>query len=123
MDRYRSLGRGPRLSVADGKIYTIARYGALGSGSAGLLPSGSAGGVADTYKFTVIDAATGTVDSAQSLGATTVQDTLQMVGTIAPGRVQYQGTLSGLFRITPASPGRPSTTQHPATPHSTYSTV
>lgn len=91
----------PRLSVADGKIYTVARYGALGSGSAGLLPSGSAGGVADTYKFTVIDAATGTVDSAQSLGATTVQDTLQMVGTIAPGRIQYQGTLSGLFRITP----------------------
>ncbi|MFF2556074.1 hypothetical protein ACFVUS_34040 [Nocardia sp. NPDC058058] len=103
----------PRLSVADGKIYTIARHsllgsgsggsgsssGSLGSGSAGL-PSGS-GGVTDNYKYTVIDAATGKVDTEQTIGATTIHDTLQMVGTIAPGRVQYQGTLSGLFRITP----------------------
>lgn len=55
----------------------------------------------DTFKYTVIDAATGKVDTEQQIGATTIHDTLQMVGTIAPGRVQYQGTLSGLFRITP----------------------
>ncbi|WP_157762709.1 hypothetical protein [Nocardia yamanashiensis] len=104
----------PRLSVADGKIYTVTRRGLLGSGSADLPSgsadsgsadsgsgSGSASGIADTYRFAVIDAATGKLESERFMGGTTVHDTLQMVGTIAPGRVQYQGTLSGLFRITP----------------------
>ncbi|MEV6767156.1 hypothetical protein AB0N05_00840 [Nocardia sp. NPDC051030] len=97
----------PRLSVADGKIYTVTRRGILSLGSAEL-PSGSSSGsasgsagVTDKYQFAVIDAATGKLDSEHFMGATTIHDTLQMVGTIAPGRVQYQGTLSGLFRITP----------------------
>ncbi|MFF0608382.1 hypothetical protein ACFYUD_06905 [Nocardia tengchongensis] len=103
----------PRLSVADGKIYTFTRHSLLGSGSSALgsgssaLGSGSAGlgsgsaGVTDNYSFAVIDANTGKVDSEQFVGATTVNDTLEMVGTIAPGRIQYQGTTTGLYRITP----------------------
>lgn len=97
----------PRLSVADGKIYTVTRRGPF-SGSSGLFPSGSgsgsssgsAGAVTDSYKYTVIDAATGKIDTEQTMGGSIIHDTLQMVGTIAPGRIQYQGALSGLFRIT-----------------------
>ncbi|WP_405485609.1 hypothetical protein [Nocardia sp. NBC_00511] len=99
----------PRLSVPDGKIYTITRRSGLGSGSGGSGSSGSSsgsagsgsGGVLDHYSYTVIDANTGNIDTEQTIGATTINDTLQMVGTIAPGRIQYQGTVSGLFRITP----------------------
>ncbi|WP_245717229.1 hypothetical protein [Nocardia jejuensis] len=91
----------PRLSVADGKIYTVSRRGLLGSGSSSGSAGSGSGGITDTYEYTVIDAATGKVDAEHSMGASTIHDTLQMVGTIAPGRVQYQGTLSGLFRITP----------------------
>ncbi|QLY34293.1 hypothetical protein H0264_11430 [Nocardia huaxiensis] len=86
----------PRLSVADGKIYTVTRRSVLGTGSAGL-PTGNP---TDSYRLAVIDAATGKLDSERLMGATPVHDTLQMVGTIAPGRVQYQGTMTGLFRIT-----------------------
>jgi hypothetical protein len=82
----------PRLSVPDGKIYTVTRHGLLGSEDTA--PT-------DTYTYAVIDAATGATESEQFIGATTVQDTLQTVGTIAPGRIQYQGTVSGLFRIVP----------------------
>ncbi|WP_432421135.1 hypothetical protein [Nocardia cyriacigeorgica] len=80
----------PRLSVADGKIYTIARRATL----PGI-------GVADSYHYTVIDAATGRVDHEEFIGATPLHDTLQMVGTIAPDRTLYQGTMTGLFRIAP----------------------
>lgn len=92
----------PRLSVADGKIYTFTRHSLL-SGSGALTSGSSSGsaGVTDNYSFAVIDAATGKLDSEQFVGATTVNDTLQMVGTIAPGRIQYQGTTTGLYRITP----------------------
>ncbi|MGW4241324.1 hypothetical protein [Nocardia sp. NPDC004722] len=93
----------PRLSVADGKIYTFTRRGLLGGifdGSSSGSASGSAG-VSDKYNFAVIDANTGKLEVEQYVGATTVNDTLQMVGTIAPGRIQYQGTTTGLYRITP----------------------
>ncbi|MGO4256024.1 hypothetical protein [Marmoricola sp. RAF53] len=33
-------------------------------------------------------------------GATTAVDPLQMAGTTAPGRVLYQGTLTGILRLT-----------------------
>ncbi|MBU3063024.1 hypothetical protein KO481_16010 [Nocardia sp. NEAU-G5] len=82
----------PRLSVADGKIYTFTRHALLGSGTAGL---------SDRFSFAVVDPNTGQLDTEQFVGATTVDDTLQMVGTIAPGPVQYQGTTTGFFRITP----------------------
>jgi hypothetical protein len=79
----------PRLSLPDGKIYTVTRHSLLGAG------------LTKEFKLAVIDAATGTIDSERVIGGTVAQDTLQTVGTIAPGRVQYQGTVSGLFRMTP----------------------
>ncbi|MFE3543757.1 hypothetical protein ACFXK0_12345 [Nocardia sp. NPDC059177] len=82
----------PRLSVADGKIYTVTRHTVIATGSAGLT---------DSFRYTVIDAATGRIDTEQLIGATAVHNTLQMVGTITPDRTLYQGTMSGLFRITP----------------------
>ncbi|MDG3014682.1 hypothetical protein [Speluncibacter jeojiensis] len=93
----------PRLSVADGKIYTVAREPALGGGSSGSAAQGgfigSVGGAADSYRYTVIDASTGKVDAQQNIGTGAQLDTLQMVGTIAPGKVQYQGTVTGVLRI------------------------
>ncbi|AYF78614.1 hypothetical protein D7D52_01410 [Nocardia yunnanensis] len=100
----------PRLSVADGKIYTFTRHSLLGSGSGGLFDGSSSGssglgsgsaGATDNYSFAVVDAGTGKLETEQFVGATTVNDTLEMVGTIAPGRIQYQGTTTGLYRITP----------------------
>ncbi|WP_336082728.1 hypothetical protein [Nocardia sp. SSK8] len=82
----------PRLSVADGKIYTVTRHT--------VIPTGSAG-VTDSFHYTVIDAATGHIDTEQLIGGTAIHNTLQMVGTISPDRTLYQGTMSGLFRIAP----------------------
>ncbi|MFC4127775.1 hypothetical protein [Nocardia rhizosphaerae] len=82
----------PRLSVADGKIYTVTRRT--------LLPTGSVG-LTDTFRYTVIDAATGRTEQEKLIGGTAIHNTLQMVGTIAPDGTLYQGTMSGLFRIAP----------------------
>ncbi|MCP2291108.1 hypothetical protein ACFYT3_11860 [Nocardia amikacinitolerans] len=82
----------PRLSVADGKIYTVTRHT--------IIPTGSVG-VTDNFRYTVIDAATGRIEKEKLIGATAVHNTLQMVGTISPDRTLYQGTMSGLFRIAP----------------------
>lgn len=82
----------PRLSVADGKIYTVTRHT--------IIPTGSVG-VTDSFRYAVIDAATGRIDTEKLIGATAVHNTLQMVGTISPDRTLYQGTMSGLFRIAP----------------------
>ncbi|WP_246011441.1 hypothetical protein [Nocardia mexicana] len=81
----------PRLSTADGNIYTVARQAAL--------PEGHTTPV-DPFDYTVIDAATGTTRAHQRIGATLATDTLQMVGSIARDGTQYQGTTTGLFRIT-----------------------
>ncbi|MEV6217375.1 hypothetical protein [Nocardia sp. NPDC051833] len=82
----------PRLSVADGKIYTVTRHT--------IIPTGSVG-VTDNFRYTVIDAASGRIETEKLIGATAVHNTLQMVGTITPDRILYQGTMSGLFRIAP----------------------
>ncbi|NNH71375.1 hypothetical protein HLB23_16140 [Nocardia uniformis] len=82
----------PRLSVADGKIYTVTRHT--------LIPTGSVG-VTDSFRYAVIDAATGRIEKEKVIGATAIHNTLQMVGTISPDRTLYQGTMTGLFRIAP----------------------
>lgn len=87
----------PRLSLADGMIYTVARDDRVAG-----VETGSAAALVGTYHLVAIDAATGVRKSRQFLGATAVHNTLQMVGTIAPGRVQYQGATTGVFRISPA---------------------
>ncbi|AHH17713.1 hypothetical protein NONO_c29240 [Nocardia nova SH22a] len=86
----------PRLSLADGLIYTVARENEVAG-----IGTGSAGAVVDRYHLVALNAESGAEVSSHLVGASTVHDTLQMVGTIAPGRVQYQGTTTGLFRITP----------------------
>ena len=83
----------PRLSVPDGLIYTVLR-------SNRLAPDGEAGQL-DDYALTAIDVAGGTVRASTPLGLGLPLDTLQLVGTIVPGRVLYQGTISGILRIAP----------------------
>ena len=86
----------PRLSLADGLIYTVARKNEVAG-----IGTGSAGALVDSYHLVALNADSGAESAGHPIGTGTVQDTLQMVGTIAPGRVQYQGTTTGLFRITP----------------------
>ncbi|KQB86145.1 hypothetical protein Clow_01499 [Corynebacterium lowii] len=82
----------PRLSCPDGLVYTCERRpGALGNGV--------------KIHAVAIDAATGdTVHEQQLPGLVTFfgVDTLQMVGTISPGGVWWQGTIGGVIRIAAA---------------------
>jgi hypothetical protein len=82
----------PRLSLGDGVLYTVERTS----------PSDpTATTPLDSYSLAAIDPATGTVESRQPIGASAAQDTLQMAPTIAPGGVLYQGTISGILRVSP----------------------
>lgn len=80
----------PRLSTSTGLITTITRANPLGGTSTTDL---------DRYSYTVIDAATGGVVDSRPVGAGIAWDTLQTVGTIDPSCVYYQGTITGLMRI------------------------
>lgn len=82
----------PKLSLADGLVYTIERQMVLASG----MPS-----ALDAYSYTTIAATTGQVTAQQTIAVSTLQDTLQFAGTIAPGGVLYQGTITGMLRIAP----------------------
>jgi hypothetical protein len=84
----------PRLSLADGLIYTTERASPQGATATGPL---------DSYALATVDANTGRIRSRQTLGATAAMDTLQLAPTIGPGGVLYQGTISGLFRVAPKS--------------------
>jgi hypothetical protein len=79
----------PKLSTADGKIYTIERKLALGSNSSPF----------DSYAYTVINSATGAVEATQVLS---MADTMQLAGTIGHDRVWYQGSITGVVRIDPS---------------------
>nr|WP_152821765.1 MULTISPECIES: 6-pyruvoyl tetrahydrobiopterin synthase [unclassified Corynebacterium] len=82
----------PRLSCPDGLVYTCERRpGPLGNGV--------------RIRAVAIDAATGETRYEQHLpGLVTFfgVDTLQMVGTISPGGVWWQGTIGGIVRIAAA---------------------
>lgn len=78
----------PRLSIADGYLYTTVR-----------IPDPGTHGAGDSYAYTVIDAATGDVLSQQVIGSGETYNPLQTAGTIDPTQVQYQGVFNGLFRI------------------------
>ncbi|MFF9838838.1 hypothetical protein [Streptomyces sp. NPDC013740] len=80
----------PRLSLADGKIYTVSVTG----------PTGSAGlNTFAQYHHSVIDPATGAQSSSSFLGIGLVYNPLQMRGTAAPDGTLYQGTETGVVRI------------------------
>lgn len=70
----------PRLSLADGFLYTV-QLSKVGR-----------------YELAVIDPADGAVITSTPFGGKR-SNTLQMVGTIAPDGVLYQGTLTGYVRI------------------------
>lgn len=73
----------PKLSTADGFVYTVERR------------------VSDDYYFTVIDFDTGAVLKQSWLGSGFFADTLQMAGNIGIDNVYWQGTISGVVRIAP----------------------
>jgi hypothetical protein len=79
----------PKLSIADGKIYTLERALALPPNSSPF----------DGYAYTVIDSATGVAEVSQALSTT---DTMQLAGTIGHDRVWYQGSITGVVRIDPS---------------------
>ncbi len=77
----------PRLSVADGNIYTFTRCG-----PANTTPL-------DGFAYTVIDPDTGAVKRSQLLAATIVSDTLQMSPLITAEGWLMQGTITGIIRL------------------------
>lgn len=81
----------PRLSVADGKIYTVSVTG----------PTGSAGlNTFASYRHSVLDPATGAQLTSSFLGIGLVYNPLQMTGTTGSDGTLYQGTETGVVRIT-----------------------
>lgn len=82
----------PRLSTANGTIYTVTRKPLWGNGNHT--------GVLDRYSYTTVDANTGTVGTEQPIGLGFPANTLETVGTITPDNVLYQGTVTGIYRMT-----------------------
>jgi hypothetical protein len=82
----------PRLDAADDILYTVQRTDLLD-------PTGTSD--ADTYSIVAIDAANGSVLDSNLIGVGYESDTLQLSPTIVPGRVMYQGTITGVDRIAP----------------------
>ncbi|MFG2817977.1 hypothetical protein ACGFX4_00995 [Kitasatospora sp. NPDC048365] len=81
----------PRLSTADGLIHTVLRRP--------VIPGTYGTSELDPYDYAEIDPATGKVVRTEWLGSGFLFDTLQMVGSIAPGGVVLQGTTTGVVRI------------------------
>ncbi len=82
----------PRLSTADGLIHTFLRNP--------VIPFTTITSIADPYYYAEVDPRTGATVRTKFVGATSLFDTLQMVGSIAPGGIVYQGTTTGVLRIT-----------------------
>ncbi|MYT29444.1 MULTISPECIES: hypothetical protein [unclassified Streptomyces] len=82
----------PKLSVADGMLYTVERTGILDPARIGIL---------DRYDFLAVDAGTGRVAGRRRLGTGFLFDTLQMAGNATAGGVWWQGTVTGVVRIAP----------------------
>jgi hypothetical protein len=80
----------PRLDLPEGLLYTIQRDSPLGPSATSPL---------DTYTSVALDTATGTIVHRQLIGATYASETLQLAPTIVPGRVLYQGTVTGITRV------------------------
>lgn len=83
----------PKLSLADGLLYTVDRQPLTLDGH---------GGAFDLYALTAIDAATGKVRSKRPIAATSLADTMQLAGNIGAGGTLWQGDFAGLLRIAPA---------------------
>ncbi|MFD8786876.1 hypothetical protein [Kitasatospora sp. NPDC059599] len=81
----------PFLSTGDGLIHTVLREP--------VLPGSDATTILDPYPYAEIDPRTGTVVRRAWPGSGFRYDTLRMAGTIAPGGVVLQGTVTGVVRI------------------------
>ncbi|MFE0458988.1 hypothetical protein ACFW1A_06955 [Kitasatospora sp. NPDC058965] len=81
----------PRLSLADGLIHTLTVSG----------PTGAAGvQTFASYSYATLDPATGAQRSSSWIGLGLLYNPLQMTGTTAPDGTLYQGTETGVLRIT-----------------------
>lgn len=78
----------PKLSLADGRIHTITRRTPFG------LPS-----PLDPFDAVTLDAETGAALTRRAFGAGLLLDPLQLAGQLGPGGVTWQGTISGVARI------------------------
>ncbi|WP_394274798.1 hypothetical protein [Luteococcus sp.] len=76
----------PRWSLADDTIYTIERPAPLGI-------------TGTIFNAVSIDASTGATTSRTAVGWSGLRDSLQMVGTITPQSVWWQGTMTGVLRM------------------------
>ncbi|MHB6911254.1 hypothetical protein [Streptomyces sp. DB-54] len=83
----------PRLSLSDDRIHTVLREPAA--------PGSEEPSPKDSFSYAQIDPDSGKVTRTLPLGTGAPYDTLQQVGTIAPGGVIYEGTLAGIVRIAP----------------------
>ncbi|MEU1088619.1 hypothetical protein ABZ401_17610 [Streptomyces sp. NPDC005892] len=81
----------PRLSTADGLLHTIVR--------SPLIPGTNSTSILDNFAYAEIDPETGKTVRTKSVGTGSLFDSLQMVGSIAPGGVVYQGTITGVVRV------------------------
>jgi hypothetical protein len=82
----------PKLSTADGFIYTIERLSPNSENKTTLL---------DTYHFTVIDSETGEILKQTQIGTGPFSDTLQMAGNVGTDGIFWQGNIGGIVRISP----------------------
>ncbi|MFJ4795082.1 hypothetical protein [Kitasatospora purpeofusca] len=81
----------PRLSLGDGKIYTFTVSG----------PTGSAGSQTfASYSYATVDPGTGAQLSSSWIGLGLLYNPLQMTGTTGPDGTLYQGTETGVIRVT-----------------------
>lgn len=64
-----------------------------------LIPFTNTTSILDSFFYAEINPATGKTVRTRYLGTSSLYDTLQMVGSIAPGGVVYQGTITGVVRI------------------------
>ncbi|WP_031516260.1 hypothetical protein [Streptomyces sp. NRRL F-5123] len=81
----------PRLSVGDGLVYTLTV-----SGPTDVVGSNTFA----TYSYAALDPATGAAVKTSAIGLGLLYNPLQMTGTTAPDGTLYQGTETGVLRIT-----------------------
>jgi hypothetical protein len=82
-----AVAAAPKLSVADGLVYTVDRK--------------VSGSTAD-YALTAVDSASGRTLAADSLGSGPAFETLQFGGVMAAAGAYYQATITGILRIAPS---------------------
>lgn len=80
----------PRLDLPDGLLRTLQRTDPLD-------PTGTSS--LESFSEVAIDARDGLVLDSRLLGTGSASDTLQLLPTIVPGGVMYQGTITGIDRI------------------------